>query len=52
MALIGGYADWEGLDGPERIGYLTVAALGRVEIFEFEYDKGALCRSSLNLSFS
>lgn len=22
MALIGVYADWEGLDGPERIGYL------------------------------
>ena len=21
MALIGVYADWEGLDGPERIGY-------------------------------
>lgn len=22
MALIGVYADWEGLDGPARIGYL------------------------------
>lgn len=24
MALIGVYADWEGLDGPERIGYFDM----------------------------
>ncbi len=27
MALIGVYADWEGLDGPERIGYFGFAPI-------------------------
>lgn len=42
MALIGVYADWEGLDGPERIGYLHSRRTRTREIFEFEYDKRRL----------
>ena len=37
MALIGVYADWEGLDGPARIGYLHSRRTRAREIFEFEY---------------
>ena len=48
MALIGVYADWEGLDGPERIGYLHSRRTRTREIFEFEYDKKALADPSLN----
>ena len=48
MALIGVYADWEGLDGPERIGYLHSHRTRTREIFEFEYDKKALADPSLN----
>ena len=42
MALIGVYADWEGLDGPARIGYLHSRRTRAREIFEFEYDTKAL----------
>ena len=42
------YADWEGLDGPERIGYLHSRRTRTREIFEFEYDKKALADPSLN----
>ncbi len=48
MALIGVYADWEGLDGPARIGYLHSRRTRAREIFEFEYDKKALADPSLN----
>lgn len=48
MALIGVYADWEGLDGPARIGYLHSRRTRAHEIFEFEYDKKALADPSLN----
>ncbi len=44
MALIGVYADWEGLDGPERLVIYTVAALGRVRYLSLSTIKGA-CRS-------
>ncbi len=42
MALIGVYADWEGPDGPARIGYLHSRRTRAREIFEFEYDKRRL----------
>lgn len=42
MALIGVYADWEGTDGPARIGYLHSRRTRAREIFEFEYDKRRL----------
>ena len=42
------YADWEGLDGPARIGYLHSRRTRAREIFEFEYDKKALADPSLN----
>ena len=42
MALIGVYADWEGLDSTERIGYLHSRRTRTREIFEFEYDKRRL----------
>ncbi len=41
------YADWEGLPDPLRLGLLYVQRTGRAEIFEFEFDRGALGHRSL-----
>lgn len=42
MALIGVYADWEGLDGPARIGYLHSRRTRAREIFELSTIKRRL----------
>lgn len=49
MAMIGVYADWEGLHGPTRIGSLHSRRTRTRELFEFQYDQQAL--SDPRLSF-
>ena len=48
MAMIGVYADWDGLHGPRRIGFLHSRRARAREIFEFEYDPDALADPELN----
>lgn len=45
MTRIAVYADWVGLDGPMRIGWLHGRQRGSSEIFEFEYEEPALADS-------
>lgn len=40
--MIGVYADWEGLNGPRRIGSLHSRRTRARELFEFQYDSQAL----------
>ncbi|NWB31112.1 type II toxin-antitoxin system HipA family toxin [Pseudomonas gingeri] len=42
MTEIAVYADWEGLGGPRRLGMLHVRRARAADVFEFEYDSGAL----------
>lgn len=48
MAMIGVYADWDGLSEPKRIGLLHGRKTRMRELFEFEYDPLALAVPSLN----
>ncbi|ELN2734904.1 type II toxin-antitoxin system HipA family toxin [Pluralibacter gergoviae] len=48
MATIGVYADWDGLRGPRRIGFLHGRRTRARELFEFEYDPQALNDPALN----
>ena len=48
MTMIGVYADWEGLNGPKRIGFLHSRRTRARELFEFEYDVQALTDPQLN----
>ncbi|CAI0993304.1 type II toxin-antitoxin system HipA family toxin [Serratia quinivorans] len=48
MAMIGVYADWDGLSEPKRIGLLHSRKTRMRELFEFEYDPLALADPSLN----
>lgn len=48
MAMIGVYADWEGLYGPKRIGFLHSRRTRARELFEFQYDPLALTHPALN----
>lgn len=48
MTMIGVYADWEGLNGPKRIGFLHSRRTRARELFEFEYDVQALADPQLN----
>lgn len=48
MAMIGVYADWDGLSGPKRIGFLHSRQTRTRELFEFEYDPQALADPDLN----
>lgn len=48
MTMIGVYADWEGLNGPKRIGFLHSRRTRARELFEFEYDVQALADPRLN----
>lgn len=45
MTRIAVYADWVGLEGATRIGWIHGRQSGRSEIFEFEYDDSALADS-------
>lgn len=49
MTMIGVYADWEGLNGPKRIGFLHSRRTRARELFEFEYDVQALADPQLNI---
>lgn len=42
MSKIAVYADWEGLQGPQRLGFLHSRRTRATELFEFEYDASAL----------
>ncbi|MGM1326254.1 toxin HipA, partial [Klebsiella michiganensis] len=48
MAMIGVYADWDGLHGPRRLGFLHSRRTRARELFEFEYDPDALADPELN----
>lgn len=48
MSMIGVYADWDGLDGPKRIGFLHGRRTRARELFEFQYDPQALDDPALN----
>ncbi|HCA3880575.1 TPA: HipA domain-containing protein [Salmonella enterica] len=48
MAMIGVYADWDGLYGPKRIGFLHSRRTRARELFEFQYDPQALTHPTLN----
>jgi len=48
MAMIGVYADWDGLYGPKRIGFLHSRRTRARELFEFQYDPQALTHPALN----
>ncbi|MFJ5385782.1 type II toxin-antitoxin system HipA family toxin [Pectobacterium sp. CHL-2024] len=48
MATISVYADWEGLQGPKRIGSLRSRRTRTRELFEFQYDPQALSDPELN----
>lgn len=48
MAMIGVYADWDGLQGPRRIGFLHSRRTRARELFEFQYDPLALADPALN----
>lgn len=52
MTMIGVYADWEGLNGPKRIGFLHSRRTRARELFEFEYDVQALADPQLNFSIT
>lgn len=41
-------ADWEGLDGPQRLGWLHARSKGAVEKFEYEHDPKALANPLLS----
>lgn len=49
MAMIGVYADWNGLSGPKRVGFLHSRQTRAREVFEFEYDLVALADPALSL---
>lgn len=49
MAMIAVYADWAGLSGPKRMGFLHSRQSRTRELFEFEYDPAALADSALSL---
>ncbi|PWV37639.1 toxin HipA, partial [Achromobacter xylosoxidans] len=42
MSMIAVYADWDGLPGPQRLGFLHSRKTRATERFEFEYDEAAL----------
>lgn len=42
MSMIAVYADWDGLSGPQRLGFLHSRRTRATERFEFEYDETAL----------
>lgn len=48
MAMIAVYADWAGLSGPERIGFLHSRQNRTRELFEFEYEPAALANPALS----
>ncbi|CNE38895.1 type II toxin-antitoxin system HipA family toxin [Yersinia mollaretii] len=48
MAMIGVYADWDGMPGPKRVGFLHNRQTRTRELFEFEYDPLALIDPDLN----
>lgn len=48
MAMIGVYADWDGMPGPKRVGFLHSRQTRTRELFEFEYDPLALIDPDLN----
>ncbi|WP_129543514.1 type II toxin-antitoxin system HipA family toxin [Serratia sp. 1D1416] len=48
MAMIGVYADWDGLPEPKRMGFLHSRQTRMRELFEFEYDPLALADPALN----
>jgi len=41
------YADWQGLEGPSRLGTLHARAGSGREVFEFEFESGALADRAL-----
>lgn len=50
MTMIGVYADWAGLPGPKRLGFLHSRKTRASEVFEFQYDPAALTDSAVNLT--
>jgi serine/threonine-protein kinase HipA len=48
MTMIGVYADWEGIDGPRRLGWLHAKKTRMTEKFEYESDPLALQDRALN----
>lgn len=48
MAMIGVYADWNGLPEPKRMGFLHSRQTRMRELFEFEYDPLALANPTIN----
>lgn len=48
MAMIGVYADWEGLNNPQRIGFLRGRKTRSREVFEFHHDPASLADPALN----
>lgn len=48
MMPIAVYADWEGLNGPQRLGWLHARRKGTAEKFEYEHDPKALTNPLLN----
>ncbi|EKT4466015.1 HipA domain-containing protein [Pseudomonas putida] len=47
MSMIAVYADWDGLSGPRRLGFLHSRRTRATERFEFEYDDAALADPDL-----
>jgi len=47
MTTIAVYADWDGLDGPRRLGVLHAQGAAGREVFEFEFDAEALADPDL-----
>ena len=48
MTMIGVYADWEGIDGPSRLGWLHARKTRTIEKFEYESDPLALQNRALS----
>lgn len=48
MTMIGVYADWEGIDGPLRLGWLHAKKTRSTEKFEYESDPLALQNRALS----
>ena len=48
MTMIGVYADWEGIDGPLRLGWLHARKTRQTEKFEYEHDPLALQNRALS----
>jgi serine/threonine-protein kinase HipA len=48
MTRIAIYADWDGLPAPARLGHLHARRTRANDVFEFEYDSGALINPLLN----